>query len=309
MVVVDIIDKKLGIHINYYMEPRLKKNFDEKIIPSLLQKDKDCVLAVDGNEGSGKSTLALQIGKYCDPTLDLNRIVFNADDFRKEIYRAKKGQCVIFDEAFTGLSSRSALSAVNRTLISLMMQIRQKNLIVIFVLPTFYLLDKYIALFRTKALIHVYENKGKRGFFKVYNRNLKRLLYLKGAKTMSYRIKGVFSKFRGQFRGKFALGSEELEKLYRKKKMKALEETEKTPMTAVQVKYKNQRDIMIYILRKELILSYREIERKMADYGFEINAVEISKICKKKGDKLDKDDKRFKEEQELLKQSEEIDEI
>jgi len=63
---VKIIDPKSGIKISYSMSSRLKYNFDKKIIPSLLKKDKDCVLVVDGKEGSGKSTLAFQIAKYVD---------------------------------------------------------------------------------------------------------------------------------------------------------------------------------------------------------------------------------------------------
>jgi hypothetical protein len=200
---------KDGEELTYFMNERLKKNLDEKIKPALQKKDKDRVLVIDGNEGSGKSTLALQIGKCVDSTLDLSRLVFNAEQFREAIYKAKKGQCIIYDEAFTGLSSRASLSGVNRTLISLMMQMRQKNLFVIIVLPTFFLLDKYVALFRTIGLVHVYEVKGNRGYFKVYGRRARKMLYLTGKLTYSYRHKKVYTNFRGRFYGKFALGEKE----------------------------------------------------------------------------------------------------
>ena len=49
--------------------------------------------------------------------------------------KRKKGQCIIYDEAFTGYSSRSSLSPINRVLVSLAMQIRQKNLFIIIILP------------------------------------------------------------------------------------------------------------------------------------------------------------------------------
>ena len=184
--VVSVYDKKQDITIKYFLDSRLKNRLDTRVIPDLAKRDKDCLIALDGNEGSGKSTLALQIGKYVDPTLNLSRVVFDAETFRAAILKAEKGQCVIFDEAFTGLSSRSSLSGVNRTLISLMMQIRQKNLFVIMVLPTFFLIDKYVALFRSRALIHVYECSGRRGYFKIYNRRKKKLLYLLGKATYSY---------------------------------------------------------------------------------------------------------------------------
>ena len=297
MVLAKIQDPVTGKLIEYHMDKRLKGNFDNKVIPSLMKKDKDCFLCIDGKEGSGKSTLALQIGKYVDPTLDLSRVVFDAESFRQAIYKAKKGQCVIFDEAFTGLSSRAALSGVNKALVSLMMQMRQKNLFVIMVLPTFFMLDKYAALFRAKALIHVYENKGVRGYFRLYNSKLKKILYLKGKKDYSYSHKYVRTMFKGRFYGKFALGSDELEKKYRKKKMEALENTEKDPMTSKQIKYRNQRDISIYLLRKTTKMTYREIENILQDYDFDISYQQINKICGAFGDK---ENEKPKIEKELI---------
>jgi len=287
--VVKVYDPIQKIEIKYYLDPKLKKNFDEKLIPSLQEKDKDAVIVIDGQEGSGKSTLALQLGKYVDPTLNLDRVVFTAEEFRNAIYKAKKGQCIVYDEAFTGLSSRSSLSAVNRVLVSLMMQMRQKNLFVLVVLPTFFLLDKYVALFRTKALIHVYENKGIRGYFRVYNRKKKKYLYLAGKQTYSYGSKKagqfIYTKFKGRFHSRFALGDEKVEAEYRKRKEKALKETEKNPMTAGQVKYREQRDIIMYLFRKITKMKYKEMSNLFGDYDLEMSDVQISRICAKFGEK------------------------
>ena len=285
--VISIYDKKQDKTIKYYMDKRLHDNLAIKIIPSLEKKDKDCVLALDGAEGSGKSTLALQIGKKVDPTLDLSRVVFDAESFRQAIFKAKKGQCVIFDEAFTGLSSRASLSGMNRALVGLMMQMRQKNLFVIIVLPTFFLLDKYVALFRTKALIHVYEAGGRRGYFKLYNRKLKKYLYLAGKTTYSYSGAKwkVRTKFAGRFYGVFALGDEKVEDKYREMKAKALEATEKNPMTAGQVKYKEQRDIILFLLRKISNNTYEQLANLLADYDLEMTYVQVRNICAKFGDR------------------------
>ena len=89
---------KDGKELTYYMHDRLKKNLDEKIKPALQKKDKDRVLIIDGNEGSGKSTLALQIGKCVDSSLDLSRLVFNAEQFRNAIYKAKKEKIIVVIE-------------------------------------------------------------------------------------------------------------------------------------------------------------------------------------------------------------------
>ena len=150
-----IVTEPNGETIEYFMEDRLKHSLDNKVIPSLHKKDKDCVLVVDGREGSGKSTLAFQVAKYVDPSFNIDRIVFSPDEFREAVFKAKKGQAIVYDEAFTGFSSRASLSPINRVLVSLAMQMRQKNLCILIVLPTIFMLDKYMALFRTRALLHV----------------------------------------------------------------------------------------------------------------------------------------------------------
>lgn len=277
-----INDPRFKKPIKYSMDERIKKNIDDKILPALHQKDEDYLIAIDGAEGAGKSVLAFQIGKKIDPSLDLSRVVFNATDFRNAIFKAKKGQVIVFDEAFTGLSSRASLSGINRALVSLMMQMRQKNLCIILVLPTIFLLDKYAALFRAKVLFHVYKNKGIRGYFRVYNRKLKKLLYLTGKKDYSYKIR---TKFRGRFYGVFALGDEAYEQKYRNKKAKALEETEKDPMTAGQIKYRDQRDVVLYLFRKNLCLTYGELSNLLGDYDLEMTDIQIGNICRKFGDK------------------------
>lgn len=299
--VITINDPKLNEPIRYYLNPRMKRNLDDKIIPALNKKDKDWVITIDGLEGSGKSTLALQLAKYVDNSFNINRVVFDADEFREAIFKAKKGQCIIYDEAVTGFSSASALSPVNRVLKSLMMQMRQKNLFIIIVIPTFFLLDKYVALFRSRSLIHVYENKGRRGYFRVYNRKKKKALYLMGKQTLSYSGTNwkmdVFTKFKGRFYGAFALGDEIVEAKYIKKKLKALENTEKNPMSSAQVRYREQRDLILYLLRKHSNLTYEKLSNLLGDYDLEMSYVQISRICAKYGDKVViKDEKQPKED-------------
>jgi hypothetical protein len=308
-------DIKKEIDAPYYIAPKLKNRLDKKIIAELEKTNHDYVMVIDGREGSGKSTLAFQIGKYVDPSLDLSRIAFNPEQFRETIFKAKKNQCVIYDEAITGFSSRASLSGVNRVLISLMMQMRQKNLFVIIVLPTYFLLDKYVALFRARVLIHVYESYGKRGYFKVYNYKQKKDLYLLGKITYSYVPKKVKTRFRGRFYGVFALGDSKVEDKYNKLKEKALIESEKNPMSAGQVKYREQRDICIYVLRKTGRLTYRQISNFMNDYDFDISYAQVRNICAKFGDKEAEDElnkeKEIKKDSinELTEKEEEIEEL
>jgi hypothetical protein len=289
MASVSIKDEKLGITIIYFMEDWIQKAFITKIIPDLHKNDKDCILAIDGKEGTGKSTLGLQLCKFVDNSFNLNRVVFTPEEFKQAIYDAKNGQAIMYDEAFTGFSSRASLSGINRMLISLIMQIRQKNLFIVIILPTIFLLDKYISLFRTRALIHVYENKGRRGFYNVYSEKKKRrLIMAKEARTYSY---GVKTKKKGRFYGIFALGGKDEEKKYREKKLKALEQSEATPINASVIKYREQRDIMVYTLRKHMKTSYRALALLLNDVGFEVSYRQIATICAKFGDIPTKEEK------------------
>src|SRR3989304_1484455 len=116
-----------------------------------------------------------------DKVLTMNTMLYNKIQVAKE-HISKKD----YDEAYRGLSSRAAMSQINKLIVSVMMEMRQKNLVAIIVLPTFFMLDRYVAIFRSKGLFHVYQNKGKRGYWLFYNENEKKLLYILGHKLMSY---------------------------------------------------------------------------------------------------------------------------
>jgi hypothetical protein len=148
-----------------------------------------------------------------------------------------------------------------------------------------------MAIFRTRALIHVFESHSRRGYFCLYNYRQKKLLILLGAKTMSYSSKYVRTNFLGRFYGKFALGDEKLEKKYLKMKEEALANSEKTSMSSAQVRYKEQRDLILYLLRKNTQLTYQELANLVADYDIMLSFQQIAKICAKFGDVASQKDK------------------
>lgn len=204
----------------YYMDGYLQQNMD--VAKKVIKKDWDMIFAVDGNEGSGKSVFAMQVGKYVDPTLCIERIVFTPKELRQSIINAEKYQAIIYDEAYTGLSSRATMSLINRTLISMLAEIRQRNLFVFVVMPCFFDLDKYAALWRSRGLFHVYTGKNfERGYFAFYNIDRKKDLYINGKKFYSY------AKPRPNFIGRFTNAYVLDEKEYRKKKKDSLINREK----------------------------------------------------------------------------------
>ena len=203
-----------GTEDEFYMDGYLQSNLD--IIKEVVKKDWDMVIVVDGTEGVGKSVLAQQMAKYCDPTFNINRICFSPESFEKTVVEADKYTSVVFDEAFRGLSSRETMTSINRMLVKMFAEIRQKNLFVFVVMPTYFDLDKYVALWRSRALIHVYDDKFKRGFFMFFNKEKKKDLYVLGKKYYSY--SKVKSNFRGRFYNHYTVNEIE----YRDLKNKAL---------------------------------------------------------------------------------------
>jgi len=148
--------------------------------------------------------------------------VFTPNELRKAIVTSKPYQAIVYDEAYTGLSSRATMSLINRTLISMLAEIRQRNLFIFVVMPCFFDLDKYVALWRSRALIHVYTGKNfERGFFSFYNVDKKKELYIKGKKYYSY------SQPKANFIGRFTNHYTVDEKEYKKKKKNSLIDREK----------------------------------------------------------------------------------
>lgn len=263
----------------FYMDKRLDSNLT-KIKNNLVRKDTDRVIVVDGAEGCGKSVFSMQVCKKLDDSFDINRVAFNPEEFKELIVRASSGQAILFDEAFTGLSSRGALSVINRLLVSVMMEMRQKNLIVVITMPTFFLLDKYVALWRAKDLFHVYTKKGKRGYWMYFNKEKKKLLYLYGKETYSYKGKNIpKSNFYGQFFDQYVIDEDE----YRLRKAKALSDKELDTNSSNRYdKFMNQRDKLLLILRKEFNLNSIELKELLLKYDVDISSNRLRSITSKK---------------------------
>jgi len=207
---------KNGVTIkNYYMDGYLRANLD--IAKTAILKDWDMTFLVDGTEGAGKSVLAQQVAFFCDETFHIGRIAFTPKGLKNCILKATRYQAVVYDEAYTGLSSRGTMSAVNKALVSLLAEIRQKNLFVIVVMPTFFDLDRYVALWRSRALLHVYTGENfTRGYLAFYNSDRKKDLYVNGKKYYSYRIPKP--NFVGKFTNFYTVDEQE----YKELKLKAL---------------------------------------------------------------------------------------
>ncbi len=224
-----MVKVQAGEH-NYYLDGYLKANLDN--LKKNVRKDYDAFVLVVGREGYGKSTIAAQMAKYCDPTYNLDRCVFTAEQFLEAVQNAERYQAIQFDETMGYLSSRQNMSKFNKTLIKIMSEMRSKNLFVFLCIPSFFMMDWYVAFHRTTGLIYTY----KRTAFASYDYPTKKKLYMTGKKFHAY---SVSPNFRGAFVKYFPLDKV----AYEKKKQEAIKQWGDN--IRFDSKWKEQRDILL----------------------------------------------------------------
>lgn len=227
-----------------YMDGRLHRAL-EKERDSIVKQDRDLIIAIDGRERTGKSVLAQQICKMMDPSFTHDRMCQTTTEFINKADNLNKGQAICFDEAYTGLSSRSSRSKENRQLVNFFIKCGQKNLIIVIVLPTIRELDPYPRDHRITALLHVYTKEGKRGRWVFFNRHNLNLL-LDYQKKFKYRYDFPRTRMLGRFSNQYVIDEEE----YRKKKDRMLVQREESGKTRGDT-HKAQRDVLLKVLRDE----------------------------------------------------------
>ena len=165
------------VEVNGVRVDRIVANQLPEIQKLVLTKNRDKHIIIDGRERSGKSKLARQLAKALDPDFNIEKIAFNSLQFIDMIKdkSRKKGDAIILDEAYGAANSRASMSDVNRAMVQLGTEMGQLNLFIIIVLPTFFDLDKYFAIWRGETLFHVYfdEDGGRGDYIELKRENIK----------------------------------------------------------------------------------------------------------------------------------------
>lgn len=258
--------------LDYYVAPKFYAQL-QRGKAKVLKSNLDRIYVIDGREGeAGKSTLAMQLAYAVDPTMNLDSVLFRASDFSNALMTFDKHKAIIFDESFRGLSSKGALSKQNKRLIQLLQECRQRNLFIFIVLPSIFILELYVAVFRSHALIHAYSSKKSvnRRYYKVYNYKNKQELYLRGKKMMSYRRPRVSKSYRFYNKLPPSIKREE----YDTKKLAAFREDEdKEPGES---RHLQQRTIFSRELKEKYGLNYVKQSNLLKNYGCGVDDTVLS---------------------------------
>ena len=178
--------------------------FKEYLDKCLLiqKKDFDVCFQITGDEGSGKSTLGMVALNYLTKgKANMDNIAFSGADAFHKLEKLPDKSTFMLDEAGMSLSSRDWATKEQRRLIRVFQTIRQKNMILILISPSFFEINKYFSCHRTKFLFLTYVRENfKRGNFAIFGESKLRTLYHHGKKYNSYsfpktNIRSSFPKF------------------------------------------------------------------------------------------------------------------
>lgn len=155
---------------------------------------------------SGKSTLGQTLAWILSKgKLTINNFARNGSDALERLKTMPDGSILFIDEASILFSATDHAQQEQRQLIKVMQVVRQKRMIFILICPSFFKLNQYIAVSRTRFLVHVYAKGFERGRFTYFSEKKKKILYPEGKKRFgSYRnphcdFIGTFSDFKLPF--------------------------------------------------------------------------------------------------------------
>lgn len=127
-----------------------------RLIRLYLKTDRDFVILVTGKEGSGKSTLAVQLAMLIDPGFNIQAdVLYSFNDVVARLNSVQPFSCLVMDEAVELAFSRNAMRNEQKKMIQIFMQIRQKNICFILLIPNIADLDKYFKGWRGDRWVDV----------------------------------------------------------------------------------------------------------------------------------------------------------
>lgn len=202
-----------------YMDSKLKTKLD--IVKRMINKNWDCVIMIDGIEGSGKSTLGQLIAYYLtDEELSVDNFCAGSQDAVEKLGTMPDKSVLVMDEGSLLFMAREAMKREQVTLMKIINVIRQKNMVLIIIAPSFFELNKTISVSRSRFLLHVYTDKQlNRGRFAYYSQKKKQVLYSIGKKRFN-----SYARPKADFVGKF-INFQPLGDEYDKVKKKSLMES------------------------------------------------------------------------------------
>lgn len=233
----------------------------------------DSILLIDGMRRSGKSTLGKTIAYLIDPDMTIKNIIAGLKDSFTALETIKENSVLMFDESSLSFSSKDAMKKAQGQLLKIIDVIGQKRLTLIFIIPSFFNLNRAIAVDHSLFLLHVYPDKTlKRGQFAYFGTKKKKFLYSIGKKNFN-----SYKKPQADFIGLFEDFIPTYEKEYLELKKDSLRE-------ALGLKGKDEKPLTEGDWRRHFIRRFvkncPDIMKKDIARGFDVTPKTISECLK-----------------------------
>lgn len=193
-------------------------------------------------------------------TLEEN-LVFSASDLQKKAFdlykKYGKNQVIIYDEGRQGLDSARAMENVNKGMTDFFQECGFMGHVILIVLPNFFKLHEDYAVARSIFLVDVFAKGIDRGYFNFYNENQKEWLFHLGKKRIG--ISAKYTSANPSFWGRYGLWLPFNKERYEELKKLGLE---KKREGAFERRGRFHRDFLVWVLKKEFKVNFREIARK-----------------------------------------------
>lgn len=252
----------------FYLDGYLKQILDYS--KKLIRNDWDVVAMVDGIEGVGKSTLGIQVGWYMsNENLTNKNICAGTTDVADKLENLPDKSVLIIDEGSLAFSSTDFMRKEQKRLLKILNVVRQKNMFLLVIAPTFMALNKRVSLRRSRFLLHCYSKAEKRGYFEYYGEERKAKLYNIGKKN-NYSYKYPPANKRGAFTKFNPLGDKYLKKK-KEQLMAALKRGDKKKIT---------QDIKKRMIKR--MIKRNEKYGKLLDYKY---LAKVMGVCRKTASK------------------------
>lgn len=156
-----------------YFDGWIHKRFTA-IKQGVLKDNRDAVFLIVGHEGEGKSTFCAQLCSFMSEDFSLDNVFWDANKLIEAVNRedTPAGTVFMLDEADLVMSNQTLHREVQKKLVLLLKTCRSKNLILFFVCPSWFDMNRYIAKHRPNYLFMVDSKQGERGYWYAWPRKL-----------------------------------------------------------------------------------------------------------------------------------------
>lgn len=186
----------------------------------LRSKGYDSLILIDGKKRTGKSTLGMTIGYILYPKFSMKNFVAGLEEAPSKIDEAEDESVLQFDEGTLVASSKDAMAKKSKQLLKIFDVVGQKKLTLIFCMPSFFDINRQIAINHSLFLLHVYtDDRLDRGRFAYFSTKKKKTLYEIGKKNF-----GSYARPESDWTGRFDDFHLPFEEEYLKLKKESLKE-------------------------------------------------------------------------------------